>query len=151
MSVHFRAATEADLPAVIALLADDALGQTRESGRPDDYRAAFAAMQAEAGNHLIVGTSDAGDIIACYQLTLISGLSLSAARRAQIEGVRVAPGHRGGGIGAALLADAEGRARAGGARLMQLTSNAARTDARRFYERAGYAASHIGFKKPLDP
>ncbi|AXC51176.1 GNAT family N-acetyltransferase [Paracoccus suum] len=130
---------------------DDELGRTRETGSLDHYRAAFNAMKAEGNNQLIVGTDANGAVIACYQLTLIWGLSLSAACRAQIEGVRVAANLRGAGIGAALLTDAEDRARAGGARLMQLTSNAARTDARRFYERAGYASTHIGFKKPLVP
>ena len=81
----------------------------------------------------------------------------------------VIPGERGGGqicingaaahlvdpkdtiiiIAYGMMADAEARARAGGAVLIQLTSNASRTDAHRFYERLGYAPSHLGFKKPL--
>jgi GNAT superfamily N-acetyltransferase len=48
-----------------------------------------------------------------------------------------------------MFADAEARARAAGCRLMQLTMNATRTDARRFYERLGFTASHIGFKRDL--
>ena len=147
-ALTFRLATRADVTAVVALLADDVLGRGRESGQLDPYLAAFDAMQTEGGNQLIVG--EAGDrVLATYQLTVISGLSLSAARRAQIEAVRVDASLRGQGAGAALMADAEARARAAGASLMQLTSNASRTDAHRFYERLGYAPSHIGFKKPL--
>ena len=147
-ALTFRPVTRADVPAVVALLADDALGRGRESAELAPYLAAFDAMQAEGGNQLIVG--EAGDqVLATYQLTVISGLSLSAARRAQIEAVRVDASLRGQGAGAALMADAEARARAAGASLMQLTSNASRTDAHRFYERLGYAPSHIGFKKPL--
>ena len=147
-ALTFRPATRADIPAVVALLADDVLGRGRESAELAPYLAAFDAMQAEGGNQLIVG--EAGDqVLATYQLTVISGLSLSAARRAQIEAVRVDASLRGQGAGAALMADAEARARAAGASLMQLTSNASRTDAHRFYERLGYAPSHIGFKKPL--
>ena len=147
-ALTFRPVTRADVTAVVALLADDVLGRGRESGQLDPYLAAFDAMQAEGGNQLIVG--EAGDqVLATYQLTVISGLSLSAARRAQIEAVRVDASLRGQGAGAALMADAEARARAAGASLMQLTSNASRTDAHRFYERLGYAPSHIGFKKPL--
>ena len=147
-ALTFRLATRADVTAVVALLADDVLGRGRESGQLAPYLAAFDAMQAEGGNQLIVG--EAGDqVLATYQLTVISGLSLSAARRAQIEAVRVDASLRGQGAGAALMADAEARARAAGASLMQLTSNASRTDAHRFYERLGYAPSHIGFKKPL--
>ena len=147
-ALTFRLATRADVTAVVALLADDVLGRGRESGQLDPYLAAFDAMQTEGGNQLIVG--EAGDqVLATYQLTVMSGLSLSAARRAQIEAVRVDASLRGQGAGAALMADAEARARAAGATLMQLTSNASRTDAHRFYERLGYAPSHIGFKKPL--
>ena len=147
-ALTFRPVTRADVPAVVALLADDVLGRGRESAELAPYLAAFDAMQAEGGNQLIVG--EAGDqVLATYQLTVMSGLSLSAARRAQIEAVRVDASLRGQGAGAALMADAEARARAAGASLMQLTSNASRTDAHRFYERLGYAPSHIGFKKPL--
>lgn len=33
--------------------------------------------------------------------------------------------------------------------LAQLTTDAARTDAHRFYTRLGYGPSHLGFKLPL--
>ena len=148
MTVIFREATEADLAAVVALLADDTLGQTREGGDIAPYAAAFRDMRADAANLLIVGEAD-GTIVACYQLTLISGISLRATRRAQIDGVRVLPDLRGQGIGARLLADAETRARALGAGLLQFTTNKSRDRAHDFYRRAGYTDSHIGFKKPL--
>lgn len=144
----FRPATRADVPAVVALLADDLLGRTRESDGMAPYLAAFDAMQAEAGNRLIVGEIGVR-IVACYQISFLSGLSLTAARRAQIEGVRVASDHRGQGIGAALMQDAESRARAAGCSLMQFTTNKARSDAHRFYDRMGFTPSHIGYKKPL--
>lgn len=144
----FRHADRQDVPAVIALLADDMLGQGRESPDPAAYLAAFDAMQAEGANHLILGTLGRR-IVACYQITFISGLSLTAARRAQIEGVRVSAAHRGLGIGAALIGDAEARARAAGCRLLQFTTNRARGDAHRFYDRLGFTPSHIGYKKFL--
>ena len=144
----WREATRADVPAVVALLADDVLGHGRESADLAPYLAAFDAMQDEGGNRLIVAEQD-GRVVACYQLTLISGLSLTAARRAQVEGVRIAADLRGRGLGAALMADAEARARAAGCQLIQLTTNATRTDAHRFYARLGFTPSHIGFKKTL--
>lgn len=144
----WREATRADVPAVVALLADDMLGHGRESAGVAPYLAAFDAMQEEGGNRLIAAEQD-GRVVACYQLTLISGLSLTATRRAQVEGVRVAADLRGRGLGAALMADAEARARAAGCQLIQLTTNATRTDAHRFYARLGFTPSHIGFKKPL--
>ena len=147
-NVIFRMAGRSDVPAVAALLIDDKLGRGREGTDVQDYLDAFDEMQREAGNSLIVGESGAR-VIACYQLTLISGLSLKGSRRAQIEGVRVAAEFRGQGIGTKLLADAEKRARDGSARLLQFTSNASRPEAHRLYLRCGYAPSHIGFKKAL--
>ena len=144
----WREATRADVPAVVALLVDDMLGRSRERADMDHYLAAFDAMQAERGNRLYVAEDD-GRVVACYQLIAMSGLSLSATRRAEIEGVRVASDLRGRGLGAALIADAEARARAAGCSLLQFTTNAARTDAHRFYRRLGFTASHIGFKKSL--
>lgn len=146
--IRFREATRQDVPAVVALLADDALGAAREGTDLAPYLAAFDAMQAEGANILIVGEA-AGRIVATCQLSFISGLSLRASRRAQVESVRVAADLRGRGIGAALMAEAEARARAAGCTLVQLTTNRARGDAHRFYERLGFTPSHLGFKKPL--
>lgn len=145
---RWRLATRDDVAAVVALLADDALGTTRESADLAPYLAAYDAMQDEAGNQLIVGEAD-GRVVATYQLTFISGLSLKATRRAQVESVRVAADLRSRGIGAALMADAEARARAAGCGLIQLTTNRDRAQAHAFYVREGYQPSHVGFKKPL--
>ena len=149
MSVSFREARRADVPAVVAMLADDMLGKGREQGELDIYFAAFDAMAKEGGNRVIVGEDASGEIVATYQITFISGLSLAAARRAQIESVRVASKMRGQGLGRLMFEDAETRARDAGCSLMQLTMNAARTDSKRFYEGLGFVASHVGFKKAL--
>ncbi|WP_017571439.1 GNAT family N-acetyltransferase, partial [Nocardiopsis halotolerans] len=84
------------------------------------------------------------------QLTFVPGLSHRGATRAQVEAVRVRSDERGVGLGAGLLSWAEGEARRRGAAMVQLTSDASRGDAHRFYERLGYTASHVGFKKRLD-
>ncbi len=146
---RFREATREDVPAIVALLADDVLGQARELSDLVAYLAAFDVMQNEGGNTVIVGEDAAGTLVATYQLTFISGLSLAAARRAQVESVRVASHLRGQGIGEAMFADAETRARAAGCSLMQLTMNATRTDSHRFYERLGFKPTHTGFKRAL--
>lgn len=145
----FRPARRADVPAIVALLAEDAVGATRDAGRMAEFLAAWDAMEAEAGNTVIVGTRE-GRIVATYQLTVITGLSLRAARRAQVESVRVASDLRSHGIGAALMADAEDRARAAGCDLVQLTTDRSRTRAHAFYDRLGYTPSHLGYKKRLD-
>jgi len=145
----WRDATEADVPAVVAMLADDMLGRAREGTDLAPYLAAFAEMQRQGQNTLVVAEHE-GRIVATYQITMLHGLSLQAARRAQIEAVRVAADVRGQGLGAALMADAEARARAAGCRLMQLTTNKARTRAHAFYDRLGFTPSHIGYKRELD-
>ena len=146
--IRWREALRADVPAIVALLRDDALGAARETGGMADYLAAFDAMSYEYGNALIVGEVD-GRVVATYQLTFITGLSLRASRRAQIESVRVAAKLRSDGVGGALMRDAEMRATHAGCTLIQLTSDKSREDALRFYENAGYTPSHIGFKKAL--
>ena len=148
MTVRFRLAGEADIPEVAALLRDDVLGQGRENSNHDKYLRAFRSMESEPHNTLVVGEDD-GKVVAVYQLTLISGVSLSGTKRAQIEGVRVARERRGQGIGSALIKDAETRAREGGAGLLQFTTNSSRDEAQLFYRRHGFADSHVGFKKPL--
>lgn len=146
-----RSATTADLPAVVRLLADDSLGATRE--RPEeplaaDYARAFDAIRAQRDNDLLVATVN-GELVGCLQLTLIPGLSRVGAMRGQIEGVRVASAHRGRGIGEAMVRDAIARCREAGCAVVQLTSDVRRVDARRFYERLGFEATHVGMKLPL--
>ena len=149
--VTVRVATREDLPAVVRMLADDPLGAQREDFAdplPGAYGAAFDAMAAQGGNHLLVAELD-GAVVGCLQLTLIPGISHLGAIRAQIEGVRVDGRFRGHRIGEALLRDAIDRSRAAGARMAQLTTDVSRADAKRFYERLGFVHSHAGMKLPL--
>ncbi|MEV8514613.1 GNAT family N-acetyltransferase [Dactylosporangium sp. NPDC051484] len=145
-----RRATGADVPAIVALLADDPLGAGRES--PDDlapYRAAFAAVDADP-NQVLVVAERAGRVVGTLQLSVLPGLARRGAARGQIEAVRVARDERGGGVGATLMRWAIDEARRRGCRLVQLTSDVARPDAHRFYEQLGFAATHVGFKLNLD-
>ena len=52
-------------------------------------------------------------------------------------------------VGAAMIRHCLAEAERQGLRLVQLTSNARRTDAHRFYERLGFIRSHFGFKYKL--
>ncbi|MFE6871818.1 GNAT family N-acetyltransferase [Kitasatospora sp. NPDC057692] len=144
-----RRATGDDLPAVVAMLADDPLGATRES--PDDltpYRTAFARIDADPHQHLVVAER-AGRTIGTLQLTVIPGLSRKGSTRTVIEAVRIHADERGTGLGTDLIQWAIDRSRELDADLVQLTSDATRTDAHRFYERLGFVPSHLGFKLAL--
>ncbi|MPL73034.1 hypothetical protein SDC9_18827 [bioreactor metagenome] len=148
--ICWREAIEADLAPVLALLSDDRRDADPQPMAPEVALALWREMGAQGVTRLIVGTDDAGQIVATYQLSILTGLSLAAPRRAQIEAVRVAAGLRGQGIGAALMADAEARARAAGAVVMQLTTHVSRTRAHAFYKRLGFTRSHFGYKRKLD-
>lgn len=144
----FRAATRADVPAIVALLADDPLGKGREGAAPEIYLAAFDEIAANPMHQLIIG-EDAGRVVATAQLTILAGLSRGGARRGLVEAVRVAADLRSHGVGEALMAECEARARAAGATILQLTTDNSRLRAHAFYERLGFEASHVGMKKPL--
>ncbi|WP_380279777.1 GNAT family N-acetyltransferase [Kitasatospora purpeofusca] len=144
-----RRATGDDLPAIVAMLADDPLGATRES--PDDltpYRAAFARIDTDPHQHLVVAER-AGRTVGTLQLTVIPGLSRKGSTRTVIEAVRIHADERGTGLGTDLIRWAIERSRELDADLVQLTSDATRTDAHRFYERLGFVPSHLGFKLAL--
>ena len=112
------------------------------------YRDAFHRIDRQSGNMVVVGLRE-HEIVATYQLTIITGLSLAATTRAQIEAVRIRSDLRGEGLGSALLSDVEARARSHGATLLQLTTNTGREASQRFYERHGFTPRHVGFKRKL--
>jgi GNAT superfamily N-acetyltransferase len=150
--VALRTATEADVPAIVGLLAADQLGATRDGVRDEAdhaaYAAAFRRIDADPAHLLVVAEQD-GQIVATLQLSFLPGLARRGALRAQIEAVRVAENQRGTGLGAAMMRWAIDEARDRGCTLVQLTSDKARTEAHRFYARLGFVASHEGMKLRL--
>ncbi|MGW4701657.1 N-acetyltransferase family protein [Streptomyces sp. NPDC004285] len=147
--LEIRPATAEDLPAIVAMLADDPLGAQRES--PDDlgpYATAFERLASDPNQHVVVAVR--GDkVVGTLQLTVIPGLSRKGTTRSVIEGVRIHSDERGSGLGTQLIEWAVAESGRQDCRLVQLTSDATRTDAHRFYERLGFEASHVGFKKSL--
>ncbi|RPK76526.1 aminoalkylphosphonic acid N-acetyltransferase [Streptomyces sp. ADI96-15] len=144
-----RRAEASDVAAIVAMLADDPLGATRES--LDDltpYLTAHARLAADPNQRLVVAER-AGKVVGTLQLTLIPGLSRRAATRSLIEGVRVHADERGTGLGTLLIEWAVETSRTEGCQLVQLTSDVTREDAHRFYQRLGFVASHVGFKLQL--
>ncbi|KIF75474.1 GNAT family acetyltransferase [Streptomyces sp. 150FB] len=147
--LEIRPTVPDDLPAIVAMLADDPLGAQRES--PDDlapYTAAYQRLAGDPNQHLVVAVR-AGRVVGTLQLTVIPGLSRRGATRAVIESVRVHADERGSGLGTRFIEWAIKEARLLGCQLVQLTSDTSRTDAHRFYERLGFAATHLGFKLDL--
>ncbi|MFZ3498892.1 GNAT family N-acetyltransferase [Streptomyces sp. 5.8] len=144
-----RSATEEDLPEIVAMLADDPLGATRES--PEDlapYATALKRLTDDPHQHVVVAVR-AGRVVGTLQLTIVPGLSRKGSTRSIIEGVRVHADERGSGLGTRFIEWAIEQSRAENCQLVQLTSDVTRTDAHRFYERLGFTASHVGFKLQL--
>jgi ribosomal protein S18 acetylase RimI-like enzyme len=151
-SLTFRRASREDVPAIVALLADDDLGAAREAcgdPLPEAYYRAFAAIERDANQELTVVERD-GRVVGALQITFIPGMSYQGGWRAQIEDVRVARDLRGGGVGRSLLEWAIARARVRECRLVQITASLTRTRALRFYRSLGFQASHEGLKLALD-
>jgi GNAT superfamily N-acetyltransferase len=152
MDVVIRDATQADLPAIVALYADDELGSARDAVSDplaEGYGRAFAAMDADPRQRLIVAEVDR-TVIATLQLIFLVGLTHGGAERAHIAAVRVASPLRGKGIGSDLMQWVIEQARRRGCSAVELMSNARRTDAQRFYARLGFAPTHVGMKLRLD-
>lgn len=147
--LEIRAAISENIPAIVDMLADDPLGSQRES--PDDltpYLAALERLAADPNQHLVVAVRE-GRVVGTLQLTVIPGLSRKGATRSLIEAVRIHADERGSGLGTRLIEWAIAESRRQDCQLVQLTSDATRTDAHRFYERLGFTASHVGFKLSL--
>ncbi|GAB2467120.1 GNAT superfamily N-acetyltransferase [Conyzicola lurida] len=149
--VTLRRATENDLAALMALLSDDPVSASRgDVASPDDerlYRDGLLAVLGEPGNELLVVTDAASSVIGTFQLTRIPGMARRGSTRLLVEAVRVRSDLRSAGIGAAMMRwVVDVAAPTLGVGLVQLTSDAARVDAHRFYERLGFERSHLGFK-----
>ena len=147
----YRDATLADLPIVIAMLAEEQIGGRADNpAEPLDpvYLAAFDAIERDPNQRLIVAELD-GRVVGTMLLSRLPGLLNHGAWRGQIEAVRIASDKRSLGLGAAMIGWAVEYFRERGCYMAQLTSNNDRLAAHRFYERLGWKKSHSGFKLTL--
>lgn len=149
-----RRATENDLAALMRLLADDPISAARGDQADDSdteaYRSALLEITADPANELLVVADDGGELVGTMQLTRIPGMARRGSTRLLVEAVRVRSDTRSGGVGTAMMRwVTDNAAPALGAALVQLTSDEARKDAHRFYERLGFVGSHRGFKYPV--
>jgi GNAT superfamily N-acetyltransferase len=147
-----RPADEADLARIVELLRLGAVpggpARTEDPGDLAPYRSALSEIARMGGAVLVA--ERAGEVVGVCQLIVFRHLQSRGGRCAEIESVHVHPDRRRAGIGAALLREAVERARAQGCYRVQLTSNTARADAHRFYERFGLSPTHVGFKMPIE-
>ena len=145
-TLRVREARSDDLEAVVALLREDVIREVDESEVPASaYAAAFAEILGDAHQQLLVGELDR-EVVATAQLTWVRHLTYVGGLMCSVESVRVRSDLRGRGLGRELISTVVDLARDRGAARVELTTNARRTRARRFYEDLGFVASHVGMK-----
>ncbi len=144
--ITYRNATESDLQEIISIMQDNILGKNRENKDDlNNYTKAFHEIQQSPDNNLIVMLNN-DKIIGTFQITITPYLALNGTKRATIESVHMASNLRGKGYGTQMMQYAIFLAKEKGAKLVQLTTNKKRIDAKRFYEKLGFVASHEGMK-----
>ena len=147
--ITYRKAVEADLQSIINLINDDILGSTREDVKNiEPYLKAFKEIDSSHDNYLMVMLED-NLVIGTFQITITPYLPLQGKKRATIESVHIDSALRGKGYGSQMMKYAIQTAKEKGAKIIQLTTNKKRVDAKRFYEKLGFAASHEGMKFDL--
>ena len=141
-----REAVAADLDAIVALQREDVIREVHEDDVPvPAYRAAFDEITADAHQQLLVGEVDRV-VVATAQVTWVRRLTYVGGEMGVVESVRVRSDLRGRQLGEQLMRHVLDLARGRGAVRVELTTNAQRDAARRFYERLGFVASHVGMK-----
>ena len=146
-----REAKESDLPSLIGLFAADTMGGHGDTTAPsayDDYLRAFRTITTSSDQTLYAAELG-GEIVGTFQTIVVTSLHGRGSSAMIIESVQTRGDMRGQGIGAAMINFCIGEAKSRGMRMVQLTSNAARKDAHRFYERLGFKPTHLGFKMAL--
>lgn len=149
--ISFRRAEQADLPAIIHMLADDELGVQREHDEqplPESYFTAFEEINQDENHELIVAELNS-EVIGTLHLIFLPSLSYQGGLRSQVESVRIDRRFQNKGIGSHMMKYAFQRAQERGAHIMQLTTHNTRTNAHRFYERLGFKSTHAGMKLKL--
>jgi GNAT superfamily N-acetyltransferase len=146
--VVVRQAVDADVPRIVELFTHGSLVEGKEDpGDSAPYLSALAEIDRGPGRVLVAEVG--GQVVGVCQLIVFRHLQNRGGLCAEVESVHVHPDHRGNGIGGVLMRAAVQQARELGCYRVQLTSNNARPEAHRFYERLGFEPSHRGFKLKL--
>jgi GNAT superfamily N-acetyltransferase len=146
-------ATIDDLPGIVAVYGDDEVGGAGDAWTAENrpaYERGFRAIAANPSIELYVARRD-GAVVGTIQVLFSPHIGGHGGLRCILESVFVSAGARGQGVGAAMLAKAEERARSRGATLITLASSAKRVNAHRFYEQHGYVKTSVAFKKRMVP
>lgn len=137
-----RPATEADLPALLALYAELHPEDQPPTGAAEVWR----QIAAQQGRTILVATAPAGPVVGTVDCTILPNLTRGARAFMLVENVVVAEAARRGGVGAVLMDAAVGLARAAGCYKVQLLSRMARDSSHAFYSSCGFRPVAQGFR-----
>ena len=144
-----RLANEDDIPHILELYRQLAITtsptELSRSSTLDDYRRAFAQIQAFTGYELLVA-EEQGEVVGTLVLLIVPNLSHGALPWAVVENMVVDNKYRRRGIGKLLMEYAVARAKETGCYKIQLSSAKRRKEAHRFYRSLGFEASAHGFR-----
>ena len=147
-----RDGAQADLGRIVELLSLGAV-----PGAPADVedaadlgRYASALNEIEDAGDAVLVAEVGGLVVGVCQLIVLRHLQHRGGRCAESSRCTCTPTSGGGASAAPCSVTPRQRARRLGCYRVQLTSDAVRHDAHRFYERLGFAPSHVGFKMLLD-
>jgi len=149
--LKFRNARVSDVPEIIQMLDNDALGRLREEysiSLPKEYYDAFRKINKDPNQFLAIAELQ-GTIVGIFQLTTLQYLTYKGGKRILVEAVRVKDEYRGQGIGKAIFEHIIELAKNQGVHMVQLTTNKERKRAISFYESLGFKSSHEGMKLHL--
>ena len=147
----FRKAKQSDLGDIIHLLAEDQLGKQREKlseAIPSNYLDAFIRIDGDP-NQLLMVVESRDIIVGTCHLILMPSLTFQGGLRMNVEAVRIASSCRGQGVGEWMINQALSLARKERCKIIQLTTNKERVDAKKFYEKLGFKSTHEGMKMYL--
>ena len=147
--MKFRKAEKNDVPAIVAMIADDELGKTRENFKkplPESYYNAFENINGDKYQELMIVENNEFEVVGTMQLSFIQYLTYQGGIRAQVEAVRIRKDHRGTGLGTKMFEWAIERAKQRKVHVLQLTTDKKRPEALNFYKKLGFIDSHEGMK-----
>ncbi|MCH8617313.1 GNAT family N-acetyltransferase [Sphingomonas sp. SM33] len=141
MTVAIRDAQLADAPRLTELIIE--LGHPIEEAQ---VRANLELLSERSPLPLVATTN--GEVVAMCGLSAMVTVHRDAPV-GRVSVMIVAEAHRGRGIGALLIAEAEKRLAALGCKILEVTSNVRRERAHQFYEKLGYERTSYRFMKRL--
>ncbi len=141
---HCRAATKADLPAILGLYAQPVLDDGRVLSLPEAEQL-FERIAAYPDYHLYVAVHE-GRVVGTYALLIMDNLGHLGAPSGVIEDVAVDPAWQGRGVGKLMMCDALARCSEKGCYKAALSSNLTRERAHAFYESLDFERHGYSFK-----